>query len=154
MNFVKLKHVKSPSTFERNVIVVDIICALFILLFIYTASDKLFKIHEFIGFMGKLEFMNVAPALFAWTIPVLEIIISLLLLFPRTQFKGLLASGIIMIAFTAYLIYMKMTAEHLPCHCGGAISKLTWVQHIWFNILLILIAGLGILLYRRKSMDT
>ncbi|WP_443147272.1 MauE/DoxX family redox-associated membrane protein [Pedobacter sp. GR22-6] len=153
MNFIKLKHRNITSAVGRKGIIVDIISAIFIGLFIYTASDKLFTIQGFIKFINGLEFLNFAPAIIAWSIPVIEILISLLLLFPRTRFIGLLASGILMIAFTGYLVYMKMTVEHLPCHCGGAISKLSWVQHIWFNILLIVIAGLGILLHRSNSTD-
>lgn len=46
---------------------------------------------------------------------------------------------------------MKLTAEHVPCHCGGAISRLTWVQHIWFNIMFILMAQIAIYLTVKKK---
>ena len=133
--------------------IVNSISAIFIALFVYTASDKLFGMNEFVSFIKSLEMMEYFGTFLAWSIPVSEILISMLLLFPLTRFKGLIASGGLMLVFTVYLMYMKLTVAQLPCHCGGAISRLSWSAHIWFNLLLIILAGLAIILnwrFKRK----
>lgn len=130
---------------------VNLISALFIGLFIYTASDKLFTIAEFTEFIAKLKYLNAAPELVAFSIPTAEILVSLLLLFPQSRKTGLVASLFLMTAFTIYLIYMKITMENLPCHCGGVISRLNWTQHIWFNLLFTLMAIAGISLQRKHQ---
>ncbi|MGN6801262.1 MAG: MauE/DoxX family redox-associated membrane protein [Ginsengibacter sp.] len=46
--------------------------------------------------------------------------------------------------FTTYLLYMILTKSTLPCSCGGAIQKLSWRQHIFFNTFFILISIVAI----------
>jgi len=150
MNLIDSKINSATWLAQKKQMIIHFIAAVFIGLFLYTASDKLFTIHEFATFIGRLEFLSAASGFIAWAIPIVEILIAFLLLLPVTRIKGLIASGILMIAFTVYLIYMKFTADHLPCHCGGAISRLSWVEHIWFNIILILIACFGIFLGSKK----
>lgn len=123
---------------------VDVISYIFIMLFIYTASDKLLNIGVFISFMKKLDLISGIGAYLAWMVPTVEIMLSIILLFNSTRLMGLWGSLSLMILFTSYLIYMKLTAEKLPCHCGGVISNLRWDQHIWLNTLLILIAATAI----------
>jgi hypothetical protein len=46
---------------------------------------------------------------------------------------------------------MLAYAKHLPCSCGGVIKKLTWPQHLAFNIFFLLIAMTGIILQRKHT---
>ncbi|WP_316820676.1 MauE/DoxX family redox-associated membrane protein [Pedobacter gandavensis] len=132
---------------------IEIICYLFIALFIYTATDKIFDFKSFHRFLGRLDFLHTIGPILAYLIPVAEIAVSILLLIPKTKRLGLYLSLAIMILFTSYLVFMKLTldAEHLPCHCGGAITRLSWTQHIWFNLGFILLAGIGIKLINSKK---
>eukprot|EP01132_Coremiostelium_polycephalum_P019403 gene19403-23070_t len=84
----------------------------------------------------------------AWTIPLTEIGISILLLIPFTKRRGLYFSMLLMIVFTIYLIYMVLSASQLPCHCGGGISSMSWKEHIIFNIGFIALAVTGLALYK------
>jgi len=129
-------------------IIADLITYLFIALFIYTATDKFFGFANFEKFIIKLDLMRAIGKYVAFLIPASEVAISLVLLFPKTRKLGLYYSLGLMILFTAYLVYMKLTAETLPCHCGGVISRLSWTQHIGFNILLIGLAIAGIAAFR------
>lgn len=110
---------------------------LMILLFIYTASDKLMNFKTFSAFLVGLEYLGGYSHLLAVVIPLLEIAISLLLLIPTMRTEGLYAALVLMLLFTLYLVFIKLTAPKLPCNCGGVISSLSWVQHIWFNLGLI-----------------
>ncbi|TCD03161.1 MauE/DoxX family redox-associated membrane protein [Pedobacter psychroterrae] len=112
---------------------------IFIVLFVYTASDKLVNVKDFSEFLNRLEFIGPYGSVLAWMIPVVEIGISLMLLLPSFRAAGLIVSIGLMLLFTFYLVYMRIAYTHLPCHCGGVISKLTWLQHIWFNVGLIVL---------------
>lgn len=118
---------------------------LLIVLFLYTASDKLWNFREFKEFLGRLEYLGPYNHLLAVAIPIAEIAISLVLLMPSLRTEGLYSALLLMLGFTVYLVYMRITHTELPCHCGGAISRLSWLQHIWFNIGLILMLVLSVI---------
>lgn len=124
--------------------IVDIISYLFIALFIYTATNKIWEFENFRIVMGVMPIIGKYGALIAWTIPPAEIIISCLLVFPSTRKLGLSSSLALMTVFTIYLIFMVFYASDLPCNCGGVISRMSWIQHIWFNISFIILSILGV----------
>ena len=132
-------------------VIVDIITYLFVVLFVYTATDKFWKIESFQIFMSRLDLFHYTGKYVALMIPSSEVFISVLLLIHKTRRLGMFLSLSLMTVFTAYLIYMKLTAEVLPCHCGGAISSLSWVQHIWFNIILILMSVAALILDKKTE---
>jgi hypothetical protein len=134
-------------------LVVEIISGLFILLFLYTSLSKLSDIHAFKEILGKSPLIGKFAQLIAWTLPTIEIIVAILLFFPRTRKIGLNLSLVLMIGFTGYLIYMIYATPNLPCSCGGVLSSLTWKEHIVFNILFTLLALLGILLNRSSHIQ-
>lgn len=128
-----------------------LICTwLVIVLFVYTASDKLLNYYKFKAFLERLEYLENFSGILALAIPTAEILISVFLLFSRLRTGGLYAAFGLMICFTLYLVYMRVTRTGLPCHCGGAISKLTWLQHIWFNLGLLLMLYASILWSGKK----
>ncbi|MDB5156121.1 MAG: hypothetical protein JWR50_828, partial [Mucilaginibacter sp.] len=49
------------------------------------------------------------------------------------------------------ILSMVLWAEKLPCHCSGAIEKLSWTQHIWFNLAFIALAISALRLSKRKT---
>ncbi|MES1218633.1 MAG: MauE/DoxX family redox-associated membrane protein, partial [Bacteroidota bacterium] len=89
----------------------------------------------------------------AWLIPSIELLIIALLLFPTTRRIGLYSSFSILLIFTIYLITMVSFFKDLPCSCGGVISKLTWGQHILFNLGFIALSLSGIVLLNKKRND-
>jgi hypothetical protein len=130
--------------------IVEVISALFILLFLYTAINKTFEIGTIENVLKEISFTSTYAQEIAWGIILLEFITSLLLFFPKTRKKGLYASLALMIAFTLYIGYMKLFIAHLPCSCGGVISKMTWNQHLIFNILATMLA-ITALLFQKKN---
>ena len=134
---------------------VEIIGALFILLFLYTALSKYYAFGTFRWALGKSPLIGktLAPYV-AVTIPVLETLIALLLFFPKTRRKGLWASLVIMSLFTLYLGYMIIFTPNLPCNCGGVIKNMSWNQHLVFNIFFTLLAALGLWLDKRERILT
>lgn len=128
---------------------IEIIAALFILLFVYTAVSK---ILDFINFRLVLKDVPLIGKRFAsivaYGIVIVEIGISVLLFFPKTRKKGLWVSLALMLIFTVYIGYLSMFVKGLPCTCGGVISTMTWKQHFYFNIIFTLLAALALLFYR------
>ena len=132
---------------------IEIVSALFILLFLYTALSKTFEIGSTVAALEKPPVLsNIAKPL-AWGVVAVEYIVTILLFLPRTRKTGLYASFGLMTAFTAYIGLMMALVPKLPCSCGGVISKMTWGQHLVFNTFFALLALTAILLDRKKSKD-
>ena len=138
---------------KRNTLV-EIIAALFILLFVYTAMSKFFEFKSFSYVLSKSPLIGDMAPVVAWGLPITELLIALLLLVPRTRRPGLWASFFIMLAFTGYLVYMIYFTPDRPCSCGGVLKQMTWKQHLVFNIGFTLLALAGLWLQRKQSGGT
>lgn len=132
--------------------IIEIIAAIFILLFTYTAISKLFDYTDFKNTLYYSPLLSSYAAVLAWVLPVVELIISGLLLIPQKRETGLYASFALMLILTIYLSYMVLYSPHLPCSCGGVLQQMTWPQHIWFNTGFTILAAVGIRMqYRLKT---
>lgn len=138
---------------KKNTII-ELLSFLLILLFVYVASSKLINFRHFQSQLVSYPYIKWSYKLISFGVPSIEILVSALLLFPRTRIFGFYSSLILLIGFTIYLIAMIMSGSHLPCSCGGVIEKLTWRQHIYFNLFFIAIALGGIMLERKKYTKT
>ncbi|MES2376670.1 MAG: MauE/DoxX family redox-associated membrane protein [Bacteroidota bacterium] len=133
----KSKFQISELTRERIVIAMRWIC---MALFIYTAYAKTIDHDRFLKGLTRVHLINGLAVFISFVVPVVEFIIALLLLIPKTAKIGLYCFIAVMTAFTFYIISAIIWEKTLPCHCGGAIEKLSWSQHIWFNLAFISIA--------------
>lgn len=129
---------------KNREIIMDIAVYLFIILFMYTAASKLLTIKSFASTLAKSPLIGSLNFVVAWSIPVIEIIISIVLIFPSGRKTGMYAALLLMVTFTLYLTYMIFSGSELPCHCGGVISTMSWQQHIWFNLGFIALAITGL----------
>jgi len=138
------RHIHKISLSPRvRLIIVDIISYIFILLFLHTALDKIWKFNNFRQVLGFMPLLGSAGNIIAYVVPAAEITISALLIIPSTRKWGLAASLTMMLIFTSYLVFMIFYTDDLPCNCGGVISQLTWTQHIWFNSFFVLLGIVG-----------
>lgn len=142
--YVQLSH-------KNRTRIIDLAVYLFIILFMYTAASKLFTIKSFAATLAKSPLIGDYDLLVAWAVPLIEMGITFLLIMPFTRKAGMTASLSLMVTFTVYLLYMVLSEHKLPCHCGGAISNMTWQQHIWFNVLLIILAASSLVLINKKK---
>ncbi len=136
----------SVSTKEH---IMDMVVYLFIILFMYTAASKLFTISSFASTLAKSPLIGNMNYIVAWGIPILEMAISIVLIFPSFRRVGLYAALTLMVAFTIYLAYMILSDSKLPCHCGGVISTMSWQQHVWFNMAFIALAITGLVINKK-----
>ncbi|WP_291914138.1 MauE/DoxX family redox-associated membrane protein [Chitinophaga sp. CB10] len=135
------------STKNRSLIV-DCIALLFILVFVYASLSKLGDYQKFLSQLGQSEILSAYSMQFSIVIPSFELLICALLFFNRTKLLGLYGSFGIMVLFTLYIGSILVLTEDIPCACGGILEMLSWEAHIWFNMGLIVLAMIGVLLYR------
>lgn len=135
----------------KRKIVIEIICSLLVLLFIYTGLSKMFNYSEFRLQLGKSPFITRFANPVAWTLPAIEILVALALTFKRTRLIGLYASLFLMTMFTTYIYAMLNYSYDLPCSCGGIISKMSWGQHFWFNAGFTTLSIVAILIYPKPN---
>jgi len=134
----------------KKSVITEIIAALFILLFIYAAASKLLDYQKFKVQLGQSPLLTIFATQIAWTIPLIEIFISLLLSFKKTKIIGLFASFYIMVLFTMYIIIITRFSDYIPCSCGGILQHMTWNQHLFFNIIFIVLAATAIVSYQTQ----
>lgn len=134
----------------KRKIIIEIISSLLILLFLYASVSKWLSFKTFIGEMNNQPFPNWMTPFLVWSIPFIEVLIAVGLIFEKTRVQSLYASLFLMLAFTIYTVVILLHAfKYIPCSCGGVIRKLTWPQHLFFNLFFVGISLLGIILKKR-----
>ncbi|MCS3800884.1 MauE/DoxX family redox-associated membrane protein [Niastella sp. OAS944] len=131
---------------KKNFIVEAIAC-LFFLLFTYTALAKILTFKTFEFDLARDPLLKNYSMVMAVSTPLIELVVSTFLLIPKFRKIGLYGSFILMSLFSLYVIYiLAFNNEEKHCTCGGFIRQMSWTQHLWFNIILTLIALFGIIL--------
>jgi putative oxidoreductase len=113
-----------------------------VLLFTYTALDKLSNISIFeYGLKAQVFHSAMIPAL-KWGIPLAELLIVILLLVPPLNRTGIVAGTFLMLGFTVYILLVLSTVfSKVPCACAGVFRTITWHQQLALN-LIVLIPGI------------
>jgi hypothetical protein len=125
---------------NKKELIISIIKYLCLFLFVYTAYAKLADHDRFYKGLTRVHLVSDYAMAISYVVPGIEIVISTLLIIPNTVKIGLVSFVVTMTAFTVYIISAMIWEPKLPCHCGGAIEKLSWMQHIWFNLAFIILA--------------
>jgi putative oxidoreductase len=145
----------NPDNMKKIALLEEILNALLIILFLYTAVSKLTGHRVFRAMLLKSPLLGKYAGTLWWAIPTVELILVLLLLFPATRMKGLIGSIFLLAVFTTYIIYMVLYVPNLPCGCGGVLKELSWKQHIYFNLfftgIALALAGLKIFIKGRRE---
>lgn len=131
---------------KTKTIIIEGICLLFVLLFIYAAVSKLLDFENFRIQLGQSPLLSAFAGIVAWLVPALEIGIALMLVIPKFRMMGLYASFTLMVMFTAYIFIILNFSSFIPCSCGGVLEKMGWTEHLVFNIGFFLLSGVGLLL--------
>lgn len=127
------------------------ICLLCIFLFLYTAYAKIMDHGRFLNGLSHVEVIGSFAFFISWLVPLAEVLVAILLVIPRAVKLGLYSFLGLMILFTVYILSVLLWASKLPCHCGGAIEKLSWIQHVWFNLAFIVLAVFALRLLKTKE---
>ena len=129
----------------------EIAAIAFILLFTYAAASKLIEYDKFEVQLGQSPLLTSVAFILVWLVPSIEIIISLLLAFQKTRMAGFYLSFILMLIFTGYIIVILYFSPYVPCSCGGVLEKLSWKQHLFFNIGFVLLSVTAVITYHERK---
>lgn len=135
----------------KRKLIVEVIAFLLMLLFLYASVSKWLTFTTFTNDINNQPFPNWLTPWITWTLPPLEVLITLALMFDRTRTAGLYASLILMTAFSMYTAAVLLRFfDYVPCSCGGIIRNLSWTQHLFLNLFFVAISIVGILLRRNE----
>ena len=123
---------------------------LFILLFVYSAARQLVNFEVFKTQLSQAPLLENNASWLAVLIPVLQIGVALLLMFGTSRRWGLFGALGLMSLFTAYIVYAVYFAPSLPCTCNMVFDGMSWKEHMWLNIVFMVLAIVGILLDTRE----
>ncbi|MNQ30277.1 Methylamine utilization protein MauE [compost metagenome] len=139
-------------TTQTKSVIIELICLLYVLLFVYAAVSKLLDFENFQVQLGQSPLLSA----FAWwvsrLVPTIELGIVVLLAVPKWRNLGLFASLSLMTLFTSYIFIVLHFSSFVPCSCGGILEKMSWNTHLVFNIVFVVLAALA-LLWRHQVND-
>jgi len=147
---INLFKLLSLSWLKKSTIV-EIISFLFIILFLYTGISKIADYELFQEQLADSPILKKVASLVVWVLPLTEFLISVLLFVPKWRLKGLYATLVMMVLFTAYVITLFSIDRKLPCSCGGIIQALSWEGHLVFNGVMTLLAAIAIKISRQLN---
>jgi len=130
--------------------IIEIICLLYILLFVYAAMSKLLDFENFQVQLGQSPLLSAFAGYLAWLIPMIELLIAIFLIMPKYRLAGLFAGLGLMIMFTVYIYLILNYSSFIPCSCGGVLEKMNWKEHLYFNVGFCCLAIVG-LYFRIKN---
>lgn len=130
--------------------IIEIVSALLVVLLIYAALTKLMDYDKFRLQIGQSPVLTAFAGSVVWLVPAVEVVIALLLVTNRFRLAGLYASFSLMVMFTAYIVVITRFSDYVPCSCGGVLEKLSWNEHMVFNIAFVVLSAVAILIYPKN----
>lgn len=133
--------------------IIEVIALLIILLFLYTGISKLWDFAVFRAQLRESPWTLLAGLsnVVAWTLPLGELLLVGLLIWPATRKTGFILSALLFGVFIVYLVILLSSGKRLPCSCGGIISTMSWETHVYFNTLFLLLSLTGVYLERKSG---
>lgn len=132
--------------------IISIIAAILVTLWIYASVSKLLDMENSRREMLNQVFSNDIARMLTWIVPAAELTTSAMLLFTKTKIMGFYASAFLLLSFTVYIVLvMSNVFGRIPCSCGGILEKMSWGQHLAFNIFFIGITFIAIMLSRKHT---
>jgi uncharacterized membrane protein YphA (DoxX/SURF4 family) len=127
-------------------IIVEIICYSYILLFVYAAVSKLLDYDNFQLQLGQSPLLSSFAGWLSWFVPLLELVLSVMLLLDRARSIALFGSYALMLMFSTYIFIMLNYSSYTPCSCGGVLEKMGWTAHLYFNLGFVLLGAVAIII--------
>jgi hypothetical protein len=128
--------------------VVEVICLLYILLFVYAAVSKLLDFENFQVQLGQSPLLSVFAVWVSWLVPFTELLTAVFLVVPKLRTLGLFIALSLMTMFSVYIFIILHFSDFVPCSCGGVLEKMSWNAHLAFNVIFIILACIALILRR------
>lgn len=139
------------NVFNMRKVTLEIIRLFLIILFVYTATNKLLTIGVFREGLGRFPLLKSFALLLSYAVPLVEFTIIIMLIIPKFIRYGFWMSLTLIVLFTGYLSFAVLGDYELPCSCGGIISIMSWTQHLFFNLFIISIISWTLFKEKHKT---
>lgn len=116
----------------------------FIVLFTYAAVSKVLDFENFQVQLAQSPLLSAYAGFVSYSIIITELIIALLLIIKALREIGLYLSLGIMISFTIYIYLILNYSDFIPCSCGGILEKMSWNQHLIFNLVCVALSVIAL----------
>ena len=123
-----------------------IVALLHVLLFSYASASKLLDFQNFQVQLGQSPLLSAFAVAVSIAVPIVEFILVVLLMFNQYRLIGLYGSFILMTMFSAYIYIILHFSSFIPCSCGGILEKMSWNEHLIFNIAFVLLSSIAIII--------
>lgn len=141
--------------------ILNFLAASLIGLFFYAAFSQLLNFEDTRRSMLNQVFPAFIAHILAYLIPLLELIVTALMIFVSTRWIGFYASAFMLLLFSVYiLITMTGVFGRIPCSCGGLLKSQSYWAQLLMNILFLFLAIIGIslehkiLFFRKEGIKT
>ncbi len=132
-----------------RIIILEIICFLLILLFVYAAVSKIIDFQKFTVQIGQSPLLTGFGDWLPQLVIGAELSVSVMVAVQRWRLFGLFGAFSLMTMFTAYIIAILHFSNFIPCSCGGILEKFGWIEHLYFNGAFVVLGLIGIVLQSR-----
>jgi uncharacterized membrane protein YphA (DoxX/SURF4 family) len=130
----------------KRKIFLEIISFLLVLLFVYAAMNKLNDYEKFVIQIGQSPLLMGLGPYVAGPVLGVELLIPVMLASGRLRLIGFYIAFTMMVMFTAYIVAILNFSSHIPCSCGGVLEKLSWHEHLLFNVTFVVLSLAGVIL--------
>lgn len=139
---------KGPNSANRREVYLMILCAAFILFWLYSAGFKLYDFDTFKQEMHSQVFPSGISNLLSYAIPAFEIMIAALLVYSATRLLGMTLSFLLMLMFTTYVgLALLDVYRFMPCNCIGLLGENAgWGANFILNLFIAIVAAVGLIL--------
>lgn len=115
-------------------LVSTLVVTLCIVLFGFSALDKYINRDSFMVQMGKSPLMTGFEPYLKWAVPVVELAICLVMIWPKSRQVGLYAFYTVMVLFSFYIMALLRIDETIPCGCNALTEKMSLQWHVGMNL--------------------
>lgn len=136
----------------RSPVVLYIIIGIFAFFFAFAGASKLLEIDTFYGQLSSQPLPDGWTPLLVWLIPVGLILVAIGLLFELTRLAALCAALALFGCFALYIIFILSNTFHrIPCSCAAVFRSWGWKEHLYFNLVMLMLAAWAISLQRKRE---
>ena len=129
-------------------IFLELVRYLYILLLVYTAVSKIIDFENFKTQVSQSIVISPFTNWIVWFIPFIELIIAIALVTKKWKNLALYVAFLLMIIFSTYIYIILNFIPDIPCSCGGVLEKMSWNEHLIFNIAFVVLGLVAILLQK------
>lgn len=123
----------------------------YVILFTYAAISKLLDFETFTVQLAQSPLLSAYAGVIAWMVVGIELAIAFLLIIPKFRMLAFYAAFTLMVMFTVYIYIILNFSDFIPCSCGGVLEKLSWTQHLIFNVVFIILAVVAIFFFKHGN---